>query len=124
MELRLELALAELQNLFDVVPERRLVHLAQVLHPDVPGMLRDPLSRWSLTEAEDAQKAYPKSSVARLPGIHAFVSYPVFTPRGGFLGTLCGASKEAIQIQQDILNLMRECARLIGERLSDEALLA
>lgn len=69
----------------------------------------------------DAQKSYPKSSVARLLGIRTFVSYPVFTPGGRFFGTLCGASKEAIQVEVDILNLMRECAKLIGERLSDEA---
>src|ERR1700736_6276394 len=38
----------------------------------------------------DAQKVFPKSSVARLLGIRTFVSYPVFTPDGRFFGTLCG----------------------------------
>jgi diguanylate cyclase len=65
----------------------------------------------------DAQKALPKSSVARLLEIRTFVSYPVFTSEGRFYGTLCGASKEQIEIQQEILDLMRECARLIGQRL-------
>jgi diguanylate cyclase len=65
----------------------------------------------------DAQKELPKSSVARLLDIRTFVSYPVFTSEGRFYGTLCGASKEQIEIEQQILDLMRECARLIGQRL-------
>ena len=65
----------------------------------------------------EAQKQFPSSSVARLLEIRTFVSYPVFTPGGRFFGTLCGASKEQVEIEQDILELMRECARLIGMRL-------
>ncbi len=65
----------------------------------------------------DAQKQFPSSSVARLLEIRTFVSYPVFTSEGRFFGTLCGASKEQVEIQQEILELMRECARLIGQRL-------
>jgi hypothetical protein len=65
----------------------------------------------------DAPKAFPKSSVARLLEIRTFVSYPVFTAEGRFFGTLCGASKDAIDIQEEILDLMRECARLLGQRL-------
>lgn len=65
----------------------------------------------------DAQKQFPRSSVARLLEIQTFVSYPVFTSEGRFFGTLCGASKEQIKIEQEILDLMRECARLIGLRL-------
>ncbi len=66
----------------------------------------------------DAQKELPKSSVARLLEIRTFVSYPVFTSEGRFYGTLCGASKEQLVIEQEILDLMRECARLIGQRLN------
>ena len=69
----------------------------------------------------DAQKQYPSSSVARLLEIRTFVSYPVFTAEGRFFGTLCGASKERVEIQQEILELMRECARLIGQRLKRDA---
>ena len=69
----------------------------------------------------DARKQYPSSAVARLLEIQTFVSYPVFTAEGRFFGTLCGASKEAVEIQQDILELMRECARLIGQRLRRDA---
>lgn len=65
----------------------------------------------------DAQKQFPRSSVARLLEIRTFVSYPVFTSEGRFFGTLCGASKEQIDVEQEILDLMRECARLIGLRL-------
>ncbi|HEX9362776.1 MAG TPA: GAF domain-containing protein [Candidatus Dormibacteraeota bacterium] len=65
----------------------------------------------------DAQKQFPSSSVARLLEIRTFVSYPVFTAEGRFFGTLCGASKEQVEIEQEILDLMRECARLIGQRL-------
>jgi diguanylate cyclase len=66
---------------------------------------------------DDAQKQFPSSSVARLLEIRTFVSYPVFTPHGRFFGTLCGASKEQVEIQNEILELMRECALLIGQRL-------
>jgi len=69
----------------------------------------------------DAQKQFPSSSVARLLEIRTFISYPVFTAEGRFFGTLCGASKEQIEIQQEILELMRECARLIGQRLRRDA---
>ncbi len=66
---------------------------------------------------DDAQKRFPSSSVARLLEIRTFISYPVFTAEGRFFGTLCGASKEQVEVQQEILDLMRECARLIGQRL-------
>jgi diguanylate cyclase len=65
----------------------------------------------------DAQKTFPKSSVARLLEIRTFVSYPVFAADGHWFGTLCGASKDLVYIEQEILDLMRECARLIGERI-------
>jgi diguanylate cyclase len=65
----------------------------------------------------DAQKVFPKSSVARLLDIRTFVSYPVFAADGKWFGTLCGASKESVQIEEHLLDLMRECARLIGERI-------
>jgi diguanylate cyclase len=66
---------------------------------------------------DDAQKQFPSSSVARLLEIRTFVSYPVFTAEGRFFGTLCGASKERVDVEEQILDLMRECARLIGLRL-------
>ena len=66
---------------------------------------------------DEAQKRFPRSSVARLLEIRTFISYPVFTAEGRFFGTLCGASKERVEIEEDILDLMRECARLIGQRL-------
>ena len=69
----------------------------------------------------EAQKQFPSSSVARLLEIRTFVSYPVFTAEGRFFGTLCGASKEPVQIEEEVLDLMRECARLIGLRLKRDA---
>jgi diguanylate cyclase len=66
---------------------------------------------------DDARKRYPSSAVARLLEIQTFISYPVFTAEGRFFGTLCGASKERVLVEQDVLDLMRECARLIGLRL-------
>jgi len=65
----------------------------------------------------DAQKAYPRSSVARLLDIRTFVSYPVFSIEGRWFGTLCGASKDQVRIEDELLDLMRECARLIGLRI-------
>ena len=69
----------------------------------------------------EAQKQFPSSSVARLLEIRTFVSYPVFTAEGRFFGTLCGASKERVDVEEQILDLMRECARLIGQRLERDA---
>jgi len=66
----------------------------------------------------DAQKAFPKSSVARMLEIRTFVSYPVFAADGKWFGTLCGASKDQVDIEAQILDLMRECARLIGRRIA------
>jgi diguanylate cyclase len=66
---------------------------------------------------DDAQKQFPSSAVARLLEIQTFISYPVFRADGRFFGTLCGASKERVRVEQRILDLMRECARLIGQRL-------
>jgi diguanylate cyclase len=65
----------------------------------------------------DAQRAYPRSSVARLLEIRTFVSYPVFTIEGRWFGTLCGASKDQVAVEDELLELMRECARLIGLRI-------
>lgn len=65
----------------------------------------------------DAQTSYPRSSVARMLDIRTFVSYPVFTSEGRWFGTLCGASKDSVRIEDELLELMRECARLIGQRL-------
>jgi len=69
----------------------------------------------------DAQKAYPRSSVARMLDIRTFVSYPVFAADGKWFGTLCGASKDQVDIEAQLLDLMRECARLIGERITPRA---
>lgn len=65
----------------------------------------------------DAQKTFPSSTVARLLDIRTFVSYPVFAADGHWFGTLCGASKEPVHIEPELLALMRECARLIGSRI-------
>ena len=67
--------------------------------------------------SKDVPRAFPKSSVARLLEIRTFVSYPVFASDGKFFGTLCGASKGEVDIEDQILDLMRECARLLGQRV-------
>jgi len=65
----------------------------------------------------DAQKTYPSSTVARLLDIRTFVSYPVFAADGHWFGTLCGASKQQVPVEPALLDLMRECAKLIGSRI-------
>src|SRR2546428_10706040 len=65
-------------------------------------------------------RASPRRRVARLLEIRTFVSYPVFASDGKFFGTLCGASKGEVDIEDEILDLMRECARLLGQRLKRE----
>jgi len=41
----------------------------------------------------------------------------VFAADGHWFGTLCGASKDLVQIEQELLELMRECAVLIGQMI-------
>src|ERR1051326_1612389 len=65
----------------------------------------------------DAQKQFPSSAGARMLEIRTFVLYPVCTAEGRFFGTLCGASKEPVDIEQEVLELMRLCAVMIGQRL-------
>ncbi len=62
-------------------------------------------------------QTYPGSSVARLLDIRTFVSYLVFAADGHWFGTLCGASKQPVAIEPALLDLMRECAKLIGSRI-------
>jgi len=66
----------------------------------------------------DTQRIFPSSTVARMLDIRTFVSYPVFAADGHWFGTLCGASKQSVDIEPALLDLMRECARLIGSRIS------
>ena len=68
--------------------------------------------------SSDTQKTFPSSTVARLLDIRTFVSYPVFAADGHWFGTLCGASKRHVEIEPALLELMRECARLIGSRIA------
>ncbi len=51
--------------------------------------------------SKNVPKAFPRSSVARLLEIRTFVSYPVFASDGKFFGTLCGASKGEVDIEDD-----------------------
>lgn len=67
----------------------------------------------------EAQRTYPSSAVARLLDIRTFVSYPVFAADGHWFGTLCGASKQEVAVEPALLELMRECARLIGSRIAE-----
>lgn len=38
-----------------------------------------------------------------------------------FFGTLRGASKEQVEIEERVLEVMRECARFIGRQLKADA---
>jgi len=67
--------------------------------------------------SNDTQKTFPSSAVARMLDIRTFVSYPVFAADGHWFGTLCGASKDEVGIETNVLELMRECAELIGRRI-------
>src|SRR5438128_12468894 len=64
----------------------------------------------------EAQKQFPKSSVARLLQLRTFLSYPVFTAEGRFFGTLCGASQEQGDIQHERLELERRSTQPVRRR--------
>jgi len=68
---------------------------------------------------DDVPGVIPDSQVAKLLGYQSFLSLPVFR-HGQFFGTLCGCSARPIKVSASTIELIRKCARRIGELLPDD----
>jgi diguanylate cyclase (GGDEF)-like protein len=83
----------------------------------------DTLCRRALSQGsrhvEDVAATYPDSDTGQELGLRSFLSVPVTTPAGDLVGTLCGASGQAIEVPESIVATVELFARLFGERLTD-----
>jgi diguanylate cyclase (GGDEF)-like protein len=65
----------------------------------------------------DVSGTYPDNRAGAELGLGSFACFPVCTPAGAVLGTLSGASADAIDVPDNVLTLMELFARFLGERL-------
>ena len=73
---------------------------------------------------EDAQQTYPDSNAAAELGIRSYASVPITLPDGTTVGTMCGASRSTIAIDDSHEDLFRIFAVLVAEAMGRERLLA
>src|SRR5258708_27846368 len=65
---------------------------------------------------------YPGNAIAEAFGVQTFVTVPVITPEPGstIFGTICGASTEALELDDKTIKMIKHVASLIGERVPRE----
>src|SRR5258708_7772941 len=65
---------------------------------------------------------YPGNAIAEAFGVQTFVTVPVITPEPGstIFGTICGASTEALELDEKTIKMIKHVASLIGERVARE----
>jgi diguanylate cyclase len=65
---------------------------------------------------------YPGNAIAEAFGVQTYVTYPVVTPDpdGTIFGTICGASTEAVELDEKTVTMIEHVADLIGERVARE----
>jgi signal transduction histidine kinase len=73
---------------------------------------------------EDAQQTYPDSNAAAELGIRSYASVPITLPDGSTVGTMCGASRSRLAIDESHQDLFRIFAVLVAEAMGRERLLA
>lgn len=85
------------------------------------------LCRRSLEEGrpyvDDVPAVWGDSDAARELGIVTYVSVPVLDATAGVVGTLCGASKRSVGVDDRHLQAMQLFGRLVGEQLARESTL-
>ena len=85
----------------------------------------DTLCRRSLDEGRscttDVPSIWGDSSAAAALGITTYVSIPVLDPDSNVIGTLCGASSRAVDVDPRHLATMRMFAVLIGQQIAAQA---
>ncbi len=65
---------------------------------------------------------YPGNAIAEAFAVQTFVTVPVITPEPGstIFGTICGASTEAVELDDKTVKMIKHVASLIGERVARE----
>src|SRR5258708_8350695 len=65
---------------------------------------------------------YPGNAIAEAFAVQTFVTVPVITPEPGstIFGTICGASTEAVELDDKTVKMIKHVASLIGERAARE----
>jgi diguanylate cyclase len=85
----------------------------------------DTLCRRSLEEGRpyvrDVAAVWGDSAAARDLGLHSYASVPVLDRDGGVVGTLCGASSQAVDLDQRHLHAMQLFSRLVSDQVAREA---
>jgi diguanylate cyclase len=101
----------------------------QVRIPEgLEGPWGDTLCKRALEEGraytDDVSGCWGDSDAARALGIRSYMSQPVRTSDGQLFGTLCGASADAVQVPQAVLNVFTLFASLIAQQVEREKLKA
>jgi len=70
----------------------------------------------------DVPAIYPGNAIAEAFAVQTYVTFPVVTPHpdGTIFGTICGASTEAVELDEKTITMIRHVADLIGERVARE----
>ncbi len=69
----------------------------------------------------DVPSAYPESGAARALGLRTYISVPVMGPEQAVVGTLCGASRAAVELSESTLAVMERVAVQIADELAPRA---
>ena len=109
--------------------EQRILYSLNTAKMEIPEGLTvewaDTLCRRSLEEGRlcttDVPTVWGDSRAATDLGIHTYISVPVLDEAATVVGTLCGASSSAVEVDPQHLATMRLFATLIGQQLSAEA---
>ncbi len=84
----------------------------------------DTLCRRALEEGEswvpDVPEHWAESEAAESLGIVTYVSCPIFAGEGELVGTLCGASRQAVPPDRRAMNVLSLFASMIGQRIDQE----
>jgi diguanylate cyclase len=65
---------------------------------------------------------YPGNAIAEAFSVQTYITFPVVTPDpdGTIFGTICGASTEAVELDEKAVAMIKHVADLIGERVARE----
>src|SRR5258708_9050072 len=65
---------------------------------------------------------YPGNAIAEAFAVQTFVTVPVITPEPGstIFGTICGATTDALELDEKTIKMIKHVASLIGARVARE----
>ncbi|RUO81443.1 diguanylate cyclase [Idiomarina tyrosinivorans] len=73
---------------------------------------------------DDVPKCWPESDAARELQLQSYVSQPVYDGAGDVFGTLCGASRSRVLLNEETTQWLVMFSRIIGKEISRENLIA